>query len=336
MGSKAYRFIQYGKETPATHGTHVAATKILLGTLPLPRDIEPTRIEENIGVRAKASRNAIYQKRIQGWPLTIDESYYQALPMLFSMCVKGAVTAALGKTGQSDYTWDFTPGLTKATEPDPDSFTIEIGDDKRSFEVGYVMASSLKFSGQIGANQAVKISADLFGDYVEPDITKTAGLTLPTVVPIMANNTRFYADTAWSGKGVSNLDGIIRSWELEIIGGAVQDFGGNAIYPTEHHMTYVDWKLALQLEDNDDADDFYDWYRAQTAMALRIKVPGPQIGTGDTYNLQFDLWGAPSAAEPMGAENEGQHMLPITFDSLYDTTGAATLGISVTTNSNAA
>lgn len=331
MGERPYKYIQYGPET--AHGTHVAATKIFLGDTPVPADREPVRPSYNLGVRSRATENHIYQKQVKSLPITLDNAYYQGIAWLMAMTLKGGVTPAEVTTAQLDYLWGFTPGLTAATADTMDSFTVEVGDNKQCYEMGYVMGRSIKFSARMGQNQALTVSVDAFGDEVTK-VTKTGSLTLPSVTPIVANNTKFYVDALWANAGVTLLSGILSGWDLEIIGGLHQKFRGNSLIPNYHGVTYFDFKLALILEDNADASQFFTWFQAQTSAAFRIAIPGPQIGTGTTHNLQFDLWGAPTQADPMGQEEEGDHMIPIVIDSLYNTTGAATLAASLTTNVN--
>ena len=329
MGERAYKILQYGVETD--HGSHVAATKKWLGDAQVPKDREAVRPVYNLGVRSRASENHIYQKQISSLALTLDDSYFQGIAWLLAMTLKGGVTPAEAHTGQGDYLWTFTPGLTSATADSMQSFTVEIGDNLQCYEVGYLMGRSIKFSAQMGANQALKISVDAFADEVTK-VTATADLTLPTITPIVANNTKFYVDTTWNGKGGTLKSGILRGWDLEIISGLHQKFLGNSLVPNAHGVTYLDWKLALTLEDNSAAASFFTWFQAQTACAIQLEIPGPQIGTGNTHKLLFDLWGAPSQADPMGQEVDGDHVMPVTLDSLYEITGAATLVCTLTTD----
>jgi hypothetical protein len=331
MGERAYKILQYGVET--NHGEHVAATKKWLGDAQVPKDREAVRPVYNLGVRSRASENHIYQKQISSLPLTLDDSYFQGIAWLLAMTLKGGVTPTEVTGGQGDYLWTFTPSLVAATADTMQSFTLEIGDDLQCYEVGYLMGRSIKFSAQMGANSALKVSVDAMADEVTKT-TATADLPLPAITPIVANNTKIYVDTTWAGIGGTLKAGILRGWDLEIIGGLHQKFLGNSLVPNAHGVTYLDWKLALTLEDNAAAASFFTWFQAQTAAAVRLEIPGPQIGTGATHKIQFDLWGAPSQADPMGSEVDGNHVMPVTLDSLYNTVGAATLACALTTNVN--
>jgi hypothetical protein len=331
MGERAYKILQYGVEV--THGLHVIATKKWLGDAQVPKDREAVRPVYNLGVRSRASENHIYQKQISSLPLTLDDSYYQGIAWLLAMTLNGTVTPSdMGGTPKA-YSWAFTPGLTAATADTMDSFTLEVGDDLQCYEVGYLMGRSIKFSAQMGANQAFKVSVDAFADEVTK-VTATAGLQIPTITPIVANNTKFYVDALWADAGDTIHAGILRGWDLEIIGGLHQKILGNSLIPNGHGVTYLDWKLALTLEDNSDAAEWFTWFQAQTAVAVRLEIPGPNISGGNNHNIQFDLWGAPTQADPMGQEVDGNHVMPVTVDSLYNTLGAATLACTLITNVN--
>ena len=331
MGERAYKILQYGVET--NHGEHVAATKKWLGDAQVPKDRDAVRPAYNLGVRSRAAGNHIYQKQISSLPLALDDSYYQGLAWLLAMTLKGGVTPGEVTTGQGDYLWTFTPSLVAASADSMQSFTVEIGDDLQCYDVGYLMGRSIKFSAQMGANAALKVSVDAFADEVTK-VTATGALAIPAITPIVANNTKFYTNASWATVGNTIKAGVLRGWDLEIISGLHQKFLGNSLVPNGHGVSYLDWKLALTLEDNATAADWFTWFQAQTAMAIRLEIPGPQIGTGATHKIRFDLWGAPAQADPMGSEVDGNHIMPVTVDSLYATTGAATLACALTTNVN--
>ena len=329
MGEKSYKVLQYGKET--VKGTHVAATAKWMGDAPVPKDREAVRPTYNLGVRSRASENHIYQKQVSSLPLTLDDAYYQGLPWLLAMTLKGGVTPTQQGTPPYAYLWDFTPSLLAATANSMDSFTLEISDDLQCYEVGYLMGRSIKFSAQMGANAALKVSVDAFADEVSK-VTLTAGLTLPVTTPVVANNSKFYMDALWANAGVTIQPGVLRGWDLEIITGLHQKFLGNSLIPNAHGVSYLDWKLALTLEDNAAAANWFTKFQAQTACAIRLEIPGPVINGAYVHNLRFDLWGAPTQADPMGSEVDGNHIMPVTVDSLYCVTGAATLACTLITD----
>jgi len=155
MGSKVFNIVQWGKETTA--GTAVPADTILLGEAKPPMDRIITFPEDNTGTRLKNYRTAVYQKLVDGMSISVPHGYFQALPMIFSIGLKGGVTAVEQTTDQDDYLWTFTPSLTGANSPD--TITLEVGDDTQAYEIEHVMARSITISGQTGQDAPVTIEA---------------------------------------------------------------------------------------------------------------------------------------------------------------------------------
>ena len=332
MGERAFFKVQYGKELKTAKGTEVDAAKIFLGQANIPTDRALVFPNYNLAVRARASDTHLYQQLVDGFTLNIDNGYFQALPMLMSMLLKGDITASLVTTGQSDYLWTFSPSWTATNSQD--SFTFEVGDDVQAYLLKYVMAKRITIAGGMGQNQAVKLSAECFADSIAPT-TFTGALTLPAVEPMVANQAKLYIDTTWAGKGSTQKTGLLRDFSLEIISGLHPKFHGNGLTFDAHGETYIDAMLRLTLEGNSVADGYYDGFQARTPCAIRLKIPGSQIGSGTTYSLIVDLWGRFEEMTPLGSEADGDNLHTALFHGLYDTTGAAMLACTVTTNSNA-
>ena len=160
MGERALSVVQYGKET--VHGTEVDATKILQGAeVVVPKDRSPQYPQENLGLRARSMRSVIYQIHADNIPLRVEHGYFQCLPFLFGAGVKGGVTASEQTQSQSDYLWAFAPSLSAANNPD--SFTLESGDNVQEYTMEYCLCKRIRVSGRLGANEPVSIEADFFG-----------------------------------------------------------------------------------------------------------------------------------------------------------------------------
>jgi hypothetical protein len=330
MAEQYEKTIQIGKET--THGTHVPATFVLPADAPIPADISPHRPKYNLGVRVQSAESAVLYKAVDSLPITMDDSYFQMLHFFLATCLKGGVTGAEQKTGQHDYLADYTPGLTQATASNQNSCTIEIFDSQHVVEIGYVMTKSIHHTWTFGKDGKLTTAADCFGDFVDPTITKTPGLSLGSNTLINPNLLKFYADTTWAGAGGTQLLGILRQVDLEIIGGVHQKPPhGNGIIPDSHGVTWLSWKLGLTLEDNSDALEFYNWYRAQTAVCIRLDQEGPAIGTGANHSLIYDLWGTPDKADAMGQQDQGDQLMPVSMSELYNSVSAKTLSCKLCT-----
>jgi hypothetical protein len=329
MGERMFKKVQYAKELKTTKGTPVTCTSMFLGDAAVPSDRAYVFPSYNLAVNVKASEPHLYQQLVDGFTLNLDDGYFQALPMLFSMALKGDITAVVGKTGQSDYIWPFTPSVTASNVPD--SMTFEIGDDVQAYLLSYVMAKKITIAGGMGQNQAIKISAECFAKSITPT-TFSGAATIPTIEPMVANKTALYIDTSWSGKGGTIKTGLLRDFSLEIITGLHPKFHGNALTFDAHGESYIDAMLKLTLEGNSDANALYTGMQARTPYAIQLKNTGSVIGTGAAHSLTVSLWGVFEDIQPMGSEKDGNNLHVALFHGLYGVTGAAMLAVDVVTN----
>lgn len=331
MTSRVFTKFQYGKES--TRGTAVAATKMLLAApKAIPQDRTPVFIEDALGVRSRAVRSAIYQYLAED-TLSIPDGYFQALPMFFSCGLKGNITATETTGGQGDYLWTFLPSMTSANAPD--TLTLEMGDDTQAYEIEYLFFKRYKIAFQVaqGADSSpVSIEADYTGRQVSTS-TFTGALSIPTVTTMNGKLARLYKDTTWANRGTTELTSVLRGGEIEIITGVHPKFFGDGNqYFSTHGESWIEAMLTLDLERSAAADTLWDEMRALTAKAYSIKINGPQIGSGTSYNLTFNLWGMPEQAVPLNAEDQGNNIDRFLIHGMYDTTGANILEVKVTTN----
>jgi hypothetical protein len=334
--TRAFSKFQYGKEVISTHGTAVAATKILAGAQikGVPTDRQTQFIEDALGVRAASARSNVYELLVED-TLTLPACYFQALPMIFSCGLKGNITASEVTANQGDYLWTFTPSMTATNAPD--SITLEMGDDTQAYEVEYVMFRSIKVSGEIaqdGGDSPVQVEVEYFGRQVTAT-TFTGALSLPTMTTMNAKQTILYKDALWANKGTTALASTLRGFEFEIMTGLHPKFFGSADkYFTTHGESILGAMLTLTLEGNSSADGIFDDYQAGTAAAYAIKITGPLIGTGTAHSLNLFVYGKPESVIPLNEESSGNNLHAVVIHGMYDTTGAQILDVLCTTNSN--
>src|SRR5574343_1958167 len=162
MGNRFFSKVQYGSENPAARGTPVAATRIWPGQMM--QVLSDTKIEapvEQFGVRMENRRALSYETLYQSVLSSSHAGFQQLLP-LFGGGLKGAVSPSDG--GAGDYTWAFTPSLTAANEPD--SFTLEFGDDAAAYRVPYCLFDRITIKGDIaqdGGAAPVSVEGSFFG-----------------------------------------------------------------------------------------------------------------------------------------------------------------------------
>jgi len=339
MGDKFFSQVLYGVET--THGTAVPATKRLVGSIsagPINKDRTHRKIEEDIGRRSAGYRKTvdIYDLRRT---LSIPNGYFQAIPVLGGCSLKGGITPVEQTTGQGDYLWDFTPDMDFGNSNDPDSLTIESGDNTQAFEYEYVMFERLRFSAQIpqgGDSAAVQIQAESFGRQWKT-AAFTTGIALPTVTSLNAKLSRLYLDNSWANLGNTELPGILRGFDVDILTGLHPTWSGSGDkFFTGYEEGIIGAMLTLTLEGKSAADALWDLYHNddQATQFLRLALTGPQIGTGENHALIFNCAGSWDEVIPLGGEDRGNNLHTAVFGSLFDPTSGHEFGMQVITNTN--
>jgi hypothetical protein len=266
--------------------------------------------------------------------IRIPQCYFQALPALLSMGIKGGITPAEQTGSQNDMLWAFTPSMTATNAQD--SITLEAGDDVQAYEIEYCLFERVRLAGtiaQAGEEAPVEFEGDYFGRQVTP-VSFTGGISVPTMTDIVAKLSRIYIDTTWAGAGTTEKTSLIRSWDLEILTGLhPKFFGSGNRYFDAHGESIFEVMLTLLLEGNALADAEFDKYQAGTKQAVRVEIDsGVQIGTGDNHKLTMDVWGAYEHVTPLDQEDRGNNLHAALFRGLYDPTGAQIFDVQVTTN----
>lgn len=335
MAEYVFRKTQYGKENPAAHGTAVAATRLFTGQISVPVDRKPQFAELMTGRRARAQEGTVHQIHVDGLTLSMEQGVFQMLPMIFSMALKGAITAAEQTTGQADYLWDFTPSLTASNAPD--SMTIEYGDDVEQYEIEYVMCKRVTLKGSVGDDAPVNVEAECFGKQITVS-DFTGSIAVPTVDLMSANMVKIYIDDTWANLGTTEVTDLLQEFSIEILTGLHAKFHAEGVKTmTGHGEGYIDAMLTLTYEGSSAADTQFDLFRAGTARAIRIEILGDQIGTGDPHSCVIDVFGEYESVIPLGGEKNGNNLHTAIFHALDDNTGATPhmLAVKVTTDRNA-
>ncbi len=336
MGDRAFSKLQFGLE--GTRGTAVAADTILAGAEihPIPVDRQVSFPDDEIGVRARSTRARIDQYLAEE-TIRIPSAYFQALPILFSIGLKGSITPAEQTASQNDMLWAFAPSMTATNAPD--TITLEMGDDTDAYEIEHVMADRIRLAGaiaQAGEESPVELEVGYFGRQVSK-AAFTGALSIPSMTDIVAKFSRLYIDSTWANRGTTEVTSIVRSWDLEILTGLHPKFFGSAnrFFDT-FGENYIDVMLTCMLEGNAAADDEFDAFKAGTKQAVSIKLDsGVQIGSGDNHNLDLSVWGAWESVIPLDSEDRGNNIHAAVFHGLYDPTGAQTVEFNVTTDVSA-
>ena len=332
MGERAFSKMQWGLE--GTNGTAVPAdTMFLMGIHPpVNPDRVPEFIEDDVGVRARSVRTRTDQFLVKD-SLAFPNAYYQLLPILYSMSLKGNVTPAEQTTGENDYLWTHTPSMLASN--DIDSGTLELGDDTEQYEREYMMIERMRINGVIAQGAESSPQSIEIDYFARQDIVSafTTGISIPVTEPINAKLTRFYLDTAWAGVGGTEKTGLLRSYDIEILTGVhPKMMGGANKYFDTHGEGIIEVLATLIIEGNTDADTIYDAFRAGTFQALRFDTSGAQIGAGDTHNQKIDIGGYWERVVPLAENVEGNNLHEALLHGVYDITGAKLIQAVATTN----
>lgn len=332
MGEKAFTRVQYGRES--TKGTAVAATGRFTGSIQVPSDRKPVFPEASLGLRVKSARSVVRQIMVDGATLSMQDAVFQKLPFLFGMGLKGITTVANPATvGQSDYLWDFTHALDAANNPD--SYTVEFGDETQAYEIEYCMARRYKIDVKTGQDASVAVEAEIFGRQITAT-TFTGSIANPTVTDMVANLSRIWIDPAWASLGTTEVTGLMRECSIEILTGVHPKFHAqNSKMFSGYGESYLDCRANFVFEGSSAADTQFDLFQAGTPRAIRVGCYGPQIGTGTPHSLVVDMYGTWEEIIPLGSEKDGDNLHTAIFQTHSD--GLSTphhFAVKVTTNQN--
>jgi len=311
--------MQIGKET--THGTAVPATKLIpVVQGPLPVDRKPTPLNYDLGLNVEVT-NVVTQGILAEDTLSWDQGFFQILPYLLSGLLKGSVTPTEKTIGKGDYEWDHTPSLTNDNALD--SFTLERGDTQQAVEIEYTMFKRLKISGQVnqeGGESVVDIETDYFGRQ-HSNVLFTPSLSAMPITPMNAKLAKIFMDSSWAAAGTTELSGILRAFDLEIIGGAYPKFNGSDTeFFTAHDQGPMSAMLSLTLERGAATEAL----RAAIGnfRVARLKIVGPLIGVGGSpHTLTVDLGGYVEDVIAMAQNDRGGRLDTAVIHGMYDATG---------------
>lgn len=310
MGNNFFNRVQRGKET--VHGTAVPATKITLGKIAnVKTDRKPVVPEENIGTRARGVRAVVHQYLYNN-TISYEHATFQEMPWLFGCSLKGGVTPTEQTPSQGDMLWNQTPSLLRGASNNPDSSTLELGDDVQDYRSEYVMFERIRISGQVSQGMEpspVNVEADFFGRQLA-NITATAGLSTPAAEPMNAKLARLYVDSSWASIGNKYFNGH-----------------GEGLITFTAQFTLESTSAARALMTAQQSDP-------PTFQAVRLQINGGQIGTGLNHYLRLDLGGVWEAVDPISGEDRSDNLLTANLIDYEDLTGAKLLQVQTVTNVN--
>jgi hypothetical protein len=151
---------------------------------------------------------------------------------------------------------------------------------------------------------------------------------------MIGNQTHFYYNETWAEAGDDEVTGIIKAASIKLVTGVHPQFhGSSALYFDTHAEGILMPVFELTFERGAASDGFWDDFRAQTPMVIRMMVEGSQIGlTGENHSLTVDLYGVWDSIEPIAEEQDDDILDTGIFVPLYDSVGAQSFQVLVSTD----
>lgn len=331
-GNDFFTITQYGPETVL--GTAVPATKIWPGTTPkIVSDSKPSFPEESFNIRSKSRRAQLFETLYQNSLLAPIAGFQQLLLPL--QCGLKGVTPTETTPDQDDWDWAFTPFLTPAAGPNaPKSATLEFTDGVQAYEVEYCQFDKITIKGTIpqdGGDASVSVEGSFYGRKLTPT-TLTPALGEANATLMNAALARLYCDTAWPAGG-TELANLLRSFEIQLLTGMHPVFRGSEnTYFAAAREGILAASATFTIEGGSTAHALLAAQQAATFKTFRLKIPGPQIGTGVSHLAQFDIGGYLETVGPTDSADRGDNLATLGIRAAYDSVGAKLFDVKVITN----
>jgi hypothetical protein len=317
-GTQIFTYANVGKET--VRGTPVAPTRKLYAAGTGVLDVDPSlnfHEKENRGVRTRIARATQ-----QGENVALKMSYasgvgYDDLVVPVSQ-LKGGLT---GTGAGADKSWTFVSAMAAANNPE--SYSVDVGDDVQNWRVQYGMVKSFKLSAARG--DVTGLDMEWFGQRAIKGAKATPADNSAVKIPGDLWTIKFAATQAGL-TGAAIQTNFLLDWTLDVDTGLIwRDYMDGNLYGSQHVETDIAGKLALTVESTALAvSEFYDKWLTQTLDFIRLKATGPVLGSTN-YSCQIDLPVLFSKVSPIGGEDEGINLYKIEANLAYDPTSAASI-----------
>lgn len=318
-GTQLLTRFNVGKET--VRGTPVAPTRQLYGegTGVLDPDFGLNFHEgENAGRRVRTRRATSMYEDVALKFKTKSGVSFDELVVPFSQ-LKGAQT---GAGGAADKTWGFGPNASAGTANNPESYSLDVGDDVQNWRVQYGMISRFKIAAALG--DVTSWEADWFGQRAVKTVAATPAVNNAVKIPGDLWTIAFAANFAGLGAAAA-VGNFLIAHELEVFTGLVWEhyMDGNP-YGSQHVETDIAAKLTLTVASTAQAiSEFYDKAVAQTMDWIRLRATGPALG-GSAYQARVDLPVLYDVPSVIDSERKGVNLYKVVAHMADDGTNIIT------------
>lgn len=222
------------------------------------------------------------------------------------------------------YRWTFTPG--QSTEDTIKTYTVECGSAVRAGRFAYGLVTGL---GLAINREQIEVSGSMLGQLYDDGVILTAGPTTIEPIPILPTQVDVFIDDAAASLGTTKLTRVL-SAELEIS----DRFGPLWVLNSDNDswVTHVETEpkatLKLLVEADATGMALLTAMRAGTKKFVRLQATGPEIETGNSYELTLDLCGTVAEVGEFSDE-DGVYAVEWTLAATYDATWGKTLTVEV-------
>lgn len=279
-GLTGLRRIQIGKEI--TPGTAVAASVKLLGFQlgHMLGDRKKQHPSDDRGELAESFRS--FTSQYDWKDMLKGNASFEMMPYLCRMAIKGAVTGVV--TDTSAYTYTYAPSLTAANNPD--TCTVEFGDDAQAYRVPFAFGSDLMLSGQL--DQAVQAEMTVEANHISQNAF-TGALSDTSIEDVIVANTKLYIDATGGTIGTTQVTGKLLDWQWKLpkhfMPGHRQDGTLDFVRITEAKMQPT---LQLTIE-SAEAQALASAFTGDTRQLVRLISTGTLVGAvTQKKTLQID------------------------------------------------
>lgn len=302
-GIKGLSKVQIGAE--GTAGTAVAATAILRSAFAAPDDQRSLVFPaEDIGYASGNDRT--YTPYLLGrLDIPEREATFEQLPYTLAAGIKSVVAGAADGVGSGKiYAY---PLPTNTYPAAPKTYTLESGDNQQAEEMEHSFVSEFVLSGQ--ERQAMMIK-DTWQGRQWTTANFTAGLTAPTVEPILFQKAKLFIDAEGGTLGATQVSASLLALTASIKTGWIPNFTGDGeLYFTDAEFVRDQMEVLINITFRHNASSVAEKanWRNEVARQLRIAVEGSTLVTpGTAYSkktLLIDAAGKWERFEPLGERN---------------------------------
>jgi hypothetical protein len=313
---------QLGLEAATAAGSAVVASAIWRGPAWKITDTRETIYpDENIAILSKYTDRTYIPFVGAEIEQPETEATFEQLGYILGAGVKGAVeavadSASAGSPTGKIYTYSFST----TAQVNPDTRTIEAGDDNQAYEAEYAFVRSFQISG--APKEALKVKSSWIGRQ-SSKCSFTNSISLPTVEEIMFTKGLLYINDSGGTIGGTIVSSTLYGFELDVEDtGFIPKWAPNGqLYFDSHKQKAVEALLRVTFEHNASATAEIDKWKAGSGRLVRLIFTGSALTTAGAYTNKtliidaYGLWQSFGPLNPVDGNNTVEGVLRFGYSS---------------------